>query len=68
MFLTNINKQWRKEAIIIRPYPTRKCRAELGMQKVSELFMKSCKWEETDRRGDVHPGLGWESNLGPPDR
>jgi hypothetical protein len=33
----------------------------------SELFMMSCKWEEKERREDVHSGLGGNLSLGPPE-
>ena len=32
-----------------------------------DLFLKSCKCKEKERREDLHPGLGVESNLGPPE-
>ena len=33
----------------------------------SELFIKSCKQEEKERWEDVHPGLGGDLSLDPPE-
>ena len=33
----------------------------------SKILMKSCKQEEKEIREDVHPGLGGDLNLGPPE-
>ena len=33
----------------------------------SELFINSCKWEEKEGREDVHPGLGGNLSLDPPE-
>ena len=31
-----------------------------------ELFVKTCKRVEKEQREDLNPGLGGQSNLGPP--
>ena len=33
----------------------------------SKLFRKSCKLEEKEKGEDVHPGLGGDLNLSPPE-
>ena len=37
------------------------------MQPSALSYLRSCRWEEKERREDVHPGLSGNLHMGPPE-